>query len=83
MSRMNLFNEILMKREKRDLQYKLAKLSFLAERKIEIEKETRTIMKILNFISNNHLLAEYNLLLSQKESIEDRIYEISQLLDIS
>lgn len=77
---MGLFDEILLKREKREIQYKLAKLSFLAERKTEIEKETRTIMKILNFISNNHVLAEYNLLLANRELMGERINEINQQL---
>ena len=77
---MNQFNEILLKRERRELQYKLAKLSYLAERKVEVEKETRTVMKILNFISNNHIVAEYNYLLSQRDSIEERIYEINKEL---
>ena len=43
----NRFNEILLKREKRELRYKLAKLSFLTERKKEIEQETNIVMKIL------------------------------------
>ena len=77
---MSLFNEILLKREKRFLQYQQSKLLFLAERKIEIEKETRTVMKILNFIPNNHVLAEYNLLLANQEMMEERINEINQQL---
>ena len=80
MVRMSLFNEILLKREKRWLQYQQSKLLFLAERKIEIEKETRTVMKILNFIPNNHVLAEYNLLLANQEMMEERINEINQQL---
>ena len=77
---MSLFNEILLKREKRWLQYQQSKLLFLAERKIEIEKETRTVMKILNFIPNNHVLAEYNLLLENQEMMEERINEINRQL---
>ena len=77
---MSLFNETLLKREKRFLQYQQSKLLFLAERKIEIEKETRTVMKILNFIPNNHVLAEYNLLLANQEMMEERINEINQQL---
>jgi len=77
---MSLFDEILLKREKRWLQYQQSKLSFLAERKVEIEKETRTVMKILNFIPNNHVLAEYNLLLANQEMMEERINEIKSEL---
>ena len=76
----DLFNEILLKREKRELQYKLAKLSFLAGRKIEIGKQTNIIMKIINFIPDNHLKAEYSYLLSEQESIENRIHDINQQL---
>ena len=69
----NRFNEILLKREKRELCYKLAKLSFLAKRKTEIENDTSIVMKILNFVPNNHLLTEYEYLRDQKDSIESRI----------
>ena len=69
----NRFNEILLKREKRELRYKLAKLSFLTERKKEIEQETNIVMKILNFIPNNHLIAEYQYLMNHRNSIESRI----------
>ena len=76
----DLFNEILLKRENRELQYKLAKLSLLAERKTEIGKQTNIIMKIINFIPDNHLNAEYSYLLSEQESIENRIHDINQQL---
>jgi len=72
----NRFNETLLNREKIELRYKLARLSFLAERKTEIEKQTNIIVKILNFIPNNHLNAEYEYLKNQKNSIESRIQEI-------
>jgi hypothetical protein len=71
------FNEILLKREKRELRYKLAKLSFLTERKKEIEKETNIVMKILNFIPNNHLIAEYQYLMNHRNTIESRIDTIN------
>ena len=77
----DLLNEVLLKREKRELRYKLVKLSFLTERKTEIQKDTNIVMKIINFIPNNHLIAEYNLLLSQQRTIENRIREINQQLE--
>lgn len=73
----NWFQSILLKREKRQLQYDLAKLNFLTERKQEIEKQTNVIWKIINFIPNNHLRAEYDFLLQNKETIESRISEIN------
>ena len=78
----DMLNEVLLKREKRELRYKLAKLEFLTIRKTEIQRDTNIVMKIINFIPNNHLIAEYNLLLSQQRSIENRIREINQQLEI-
>ena len=74
---MSWFQSTLLKREKRRFQYDLAKLNFLTERKQEIEKQTNVIWKIINFIPNNHLRAEYDFLLQNKETIESRIQEIN------
>jgi hypothetical protein len=75
---MNQFEKILLKRERREIDYKLVKLSFLAKRIKEIEVQKNILWKIINFIPDNHIRAEYDYLYSHKEILQNRIEEINQ-----
>ena len=73
----------MLRMEKQELDYKLARLEALADSKIAYESEnehTYAIKKAWNKLMLNQIIPEYNMLIEQRPSIQDRIEDIKDQL---
>lgn len=74
----------MLRTEKQELEYKLARIYALADSKIHYESENEhanAIKKALNKLMLNEIVPEYNMLLEQRQSIQDRIDDIKNKLE--
>ena len=80
---MNFMKSYMLRTEKQELEYKLARIYALADSKIHYESEnehTNAIKKAWNKLLLNEIVPEYNMLLEQRQSIQDRIEDIKDEL---
>lgn len=69
--------------EKQELEYRLARLEALADSKVAYESEnehSNAIKKAWNKLILNQIVPEYNILIEQRPSIQDRIEDIKDEL---
>lgn len=73
----------MLRMEKQELEYKLARIYALVDSKIHYESEnehTNAIKKAWNKLMLNEIVPEYNMLLEQRQAIQDRIDELQTIL---
>lgn len=76
----------MLRMEKQELEYKLARLEALADSKVAYEFEnerTYVIKKAWNKLMLNQIIQEYNMLVEQRPLIQDRIDDIKDELRIT
>jgi len=80
---MNFIKSHMLRTEKQELEYKLARIYALADSKIHYESEnehTNVIKKAWNDLMLNQIIPEYNMLLEQRSTIQARIEDIKDEL---
>jgi len=80
---MNFMKSYMLRMEKQELEYRLARLEALADSKVVYESEneySNAIKKAWNKFMLNQIIPEYNMLIEQMPSIQDRIEDIKDEL---